>query len=200
MVVTLFLDTQNNTVRSESISMENTCLPSGCPVVACTPRFLHLRDHDAYLNTPMCVYFERKGAESKYVTTSHLTALLCLWYGEIEYSQLGFHPHEIGSHSLRSGGAMTLHQAYQSDSTIKIIDRWRSNAFLIYLQGQVATFTKGVSVAMRQVMWFTSTSWGEKGTDRISLLGIEASGEVVHTHSLLCVSAGDYAKPDLWGC
>ena len=42
-------------------------------------------------------------------------------------------------------------------------------------------------------------SWGEKGTESISLLGIKESGEVVHTHSLFYVSAGDYAKPDLWG-
>ena len=43
---------------------------------------------------------------------------------------------------------MTLHQAHIPDSTIKIIGQWRSDAFLIYLQGQVATFTKGVSKAM----------------------------------------------------
>ena len=57
LVVTLFLDTQKNSVCDESISMENTRLPSGCPVVACARHFLHLRDHDADLNTPMCVYF-----------------------------------------------------------------------------------------------------------------------------------------------
>ena len=52
---------------------------------------------------------------------------------------------------------MTIHQAGQSDSTINIIGQWRSDAFLIYLQGQVATFTKGVSVAMKQVVRFTNT-------------------------------------------
>ena len=56
LVVTLFLDTQKNSVRGESISMENTCLPLGYPVMACARRFLHLRGHDAYSNTPMCVY------------------------------------------------------------------------------------------------------------------------------------------------
>ena len=109
LVVTLFLDTQKNSVRGKSISMENTCLPSGCPVMAWARRFLHLRGHDADLNTPMCVYFERKGAEGKYVTTSHFVALLRFWTSNIGYARLGFHPHKIGSHSLRSGGAMTLH-------------------------------------------------------------------------------------------
>ena len=49
---------------------------------------------------------------------------------------------------------MTLHQAHIPNSTIKIIGRRRSDAFLIYLQGQVDTFTKGVSKAMEVVPWF----------------------------------------------
>ena len=89
--------------------------------MACARRFLHLRGHDADLNMPMCVYFERKGAEGESVTTSHLVALLRLWNSKIGYARLGFHHHEIGSHSLCSGVAMTLHQEGQSDSTIKII-------------------------------------------------------------------------------
>ena len=44
LVVTFFLDTQKNSVRGESISIENTYLPLGCPVMACARRFLHLRD------------------------------------------------------------------------------------------------------------------------------------------------------------
>ena len=73
---------------------------------------------------------------------------------KIGFQRLGFHAHEIGSHSLRLGGAMNLHQSHVPSSTIKIIGRWRSDAFLIYLQGQVATFTKGVSKAMAVVPWF----------------------------------------------
>ena len=49
---------------------------------------------------------------------------------------------------------MTLNQAHVPDSTIKIMGRWRSDAFLIYLLGKVATFTKGVSKAMAVVPWF----------------------------------------------
>ena len=42
-------------------------------------------------------------------------------------------------------------------------------------------------------------SQGEKGTDGISLLGIEEYGRVAHAHSMFCDSAGDYSEPDLWG-
>ena len=50
---------------------------------------------------------------------------------------------------------MNLHQAYISDITIKIIGRWGLDAFLIYLQGQVARFTRVVSKVMATVPWFT---------------------------------------------
>ena len=53
---------------------------------------------------------------------------------------------------------MTLHLAGVSEHTIKIIGRWRSDAFLIYLQGQIASFTKGVAAAMAKVQWFKHTT------------------------------------------
>ena len=53
---------------------------------------------------------------------------------------------------------MTLHLAGIPDSTIKIVGRWRSDAFLIYLQGQIATFTRGVAAAMAKVQWFRHTN------------------------------------------
>ena len=53
---------------------------------------------------------------------------------------------------------MTLHQAGVKDSTIKVIGRWKSDAFLIYLQGQVISFTKGVAFAMKEVMWLQSSA------------------------------------------
>ena len=40
-------------------------------------------------------------------------------------------------------------------------------------------------------------SQGVNCTEGISLLGIEESGRVAHAHSLFCVSAGNYAEPDL---
>ena len=94
----------------------------------------------------------------KSITITHLVALLRIWAGKIGFSRLGFHPHEIGFHSLRLGVAMTLHQAGQYDITIKVIGRWRLDSFLIYLQGQISNFAKGVSVAMKQAVWFTSTA------------------------------------------
>ena len=129
-------------------------MPQGDPVTAVACHYLHLRLHDALPKTPTCVYYVALGTAQKLVTGSNIVFHLCATARKIEFQRLGFHAHEIGSHSLRLGGAMTLHQAHVSDSTIKIIGRWRSDEFLIYLQGHVATFTKGVSKAMEAVPWF----------------------------------------------
>ena len=156
--VTLFLDTQKNSVRGESTTMERTGIPFGDPVVAAGHRFLHLRQHGASPDTPICSYFTPSNSTPSSITGRDITSSLRQCAAKIGYLKLGAHPHEIGSHSLRSGGAMTLHLAGESDSTIKIIGRWRTDAFLTYLQGQVATFTKGVASAMSRVLWFHHTS------------------------------------------
>ena len=156
--VTLFLDTQKNCVRGESTSMEATGLKHGDSVKAAARRFLHLRTNNADPATPICCYFHDASGIPASINSQHITATLRLEASKIGFQKLGFYPHEIGSHSLRSGGAMTLHLAGISEHTIKIIGRWRSDAFLIYLQGQIASFTKGVAAAMAKVQWFKHTA------------------------------------------
>ena len=86
LVVTLSLDTQKHYFRGNSISMKNTRLLLGCPVVACARRFLHLCDNDDDLEIPKCVYFEHKGAVGKSVTGTHLVDILWLWSGKIGFA------------------------------------------------------------------------------------------------------------------
>ena len=153
--ITMLLDNQNNCVHGESSTMEATGLLHGDPVPACDRRYLHIRNNNApHRHSNLCLLcFGRRrpkicdgvkycGAPVGHIKTDWLPAARIF-------------PHEIGSHYLRSGGATTLHQAHISDSTIKIIWRWKSDTFLIYLQGQVDKFTKIVSKAMAAVPWFT---------------------------------------------
>ena len=88
------------------------------------------------------------------MTSTNIVSLRCLHAANFGFRRLGFYPHEIGSHLLRSGGSVTLRQAHIPDSTIKIIGRWRSAAFIVYLQGQVATLVKGVATDMEKNVWF----------------------------------------------
>ena len=88
------------------------------------------------------------------MTSTNIVSLLGLHAANLDFQCLEFYPHNIGSHSLRSGGAMTLQQAHIPGSTIKIIGKWCSYDFLIYLQGQVTIFTKGVATTMAKTAWF----------------------------------------------
>ena len=92
--------------------------------------------------TPVCTYFPSSGSLGRSVTSQDILSVLCIWTASIGFLSLGFHPQNIGPHLLHSGGPMTLHQDSISDNTIKAIGWWRSESFLIYLQGQFLSFSK----------------------------------------------------------
>ena len=101
------------------------------------------------------------------LSSRHITDTLCVANKKLGFQKLGLHSHEIGSYSLwsrqqqwrrRRGVAMILHITGVPEHTIKITGRWRSDAFLIYLQGQITTFTQGVAAAMAKVQWFKHTT------------------------------------------
>jgi hypothetical protein len=61
---------------------------------------------------------------------------------------LGFEPHEIGTHSLRSGAAMEMYLGEIPVYTIMLIGRWSSDAFLRYIHKQVEQFLRNVAKRM----------------------------------------------------
>ena len=138
--------------------MEATRLANGFPVTSAVRRFIHLRSNDADPDAPRCTFFDTPRAAPSSISSRHITATLRLEANKIGFQKLGFYSHEIGSHSLRSGGAMTFHLAGIKEHTIKIIGRWRSYAFLIYLQCQISSFTTCVASAMSLVPWFRHTN------------------------------------------
>ena len=61
---------------------------------------------------------------------------------------LGFSGAEVGTHSIRSSLAMALYLAKRPISTIMLLGRWSSDAFLLYIRRQVQEFSAGVSADM----------------------------------------------------
>ena len=61
---------------------------------------------------------------------------------------LGFSGKDVGTHSIRSSLAMTLYLAKRPVSTIMLLGRWSSDAFLLYIRRQVQEFSSGVSTDM----------------------------------------------------
>jgi hypothetical protein len=70
----------------------------------------------------------------------------CTLYGG--FSSFGFHPHEIGNRSIRSGAAMALFLMDHSPAKIMILGRWSSDAFLVYIRPQVLEWTHNMSCDM----------------------------------------------------
>ena len=148
---------QKNGVHRESTSMEATGLQHGDAIRASACRFIHLHSNGTAPDTPIYTYYPSHDSIPSSISSRHITTTLRITTQKLGFQKLGFFPHKIGYHSLRSGGAMTLHLAGVLEHTIKIIGRWQSDAFLIYLQGQITTFTQGVAAAMAKVRWFKHT-------------------------------------------
>ena len=63
-------------------------------------------------------------------------------------SGLGFTGKDVGTHSIRSSLAMALYLKKCMISTIMLIGRWSSDAFLLYIRRQVQEFSAGLSADM----------------------------------------------------
>lgn len=62
--------------------------------------------------------------------------------------RLGLKANQVGTHSLRSSCAMLLYLTNVRTSTIMLLGRWKSDAFLLYLRRQVKEFTQQVTHQM----------------------------------------------------
>ena len=79
---------------------------------------------------------------------------------------LGFTGKDVGNHSIRSSLAMALYLAKRPISTIMLLGRWCSDAFLLYIRRQVQEFSSGVSTDMvSQQSFFTIPDLEEHDLD-----------------------------------
>jgi len=80
-------------------------------------------------------------------------------------SGLGFTGDDVGNHSIRSALAMALYLSKRAISTIMLLGRWSSDAFLLYIRRQVQEFSAGVSADMvSQESFFTIPDLDEHDT------------------------------------
>ena len=70
----------------------------------------------------------------------------------------GFDAVDIGTKSIRSGAAMALFLMNVSVQKIKMMGRWSSEAFLVYIRPQVLEWTNGLSQTMIHINSFTDAN------------------------------------------
>ena len=70
-------------------------------------------------------------------------------------ARLGFDETRVGTHSIRTSFAMMLYLQHIHPSTIMLMGRWSSDAFLLYIRPQVQQFSSGLSAKMVENDFFT---------------------------------------------
>jgi hypothetical protein len=147
--VTVTFATQKNGIKQDSRTQERTNDPVMCPVVrlASLIRRIQRTVPTMTLTTPINTIGSPSGP--RYITAALLRKTLrsvcTLGGGEPTY---GFHACDIGTRSIRSGAAMGLFLAGISVDKIKMLGRWSSDAFLVYIRPQVLEWTNNMSSEM----------------------------------------------------
>jgi hypothetical protein len=70
----------------------------------------------------------------------------------------GYDGNDIGTKTIRSGAAMGLFLANHSTERIRLMGRWLSQAFLVYIRPQVIEWTNNMSSDMIRHDSFTDAS------------------------------------------
>ena len=149
-----FID-QKNGDKMDARSQRRTDHPVLCPARrwASAIRRLVTTLPDYSGDTPLCAI--HTNGSTKLINNTFIKTLLrdtCRLYGGKPV--FGFHPHEIGNKSIRSGAAMALSLQNHATYRIQILGRWRSNSFLDYIRPQVLEWTSNMSRDMIQVTDF----------------------------------------------
>ena len=102
------------------------------------------------IDSPVNTFFNPSTKRIEYITSDQILKSLRWAAGELGFDRLGYHPEDIGCHSIRSGAAMAMYLSPKRVPTYTIMlqGRWCSDAFLRYIRKQVAEFSIGVSEAM----------------------------------------------------
>ena len=149
--VSITLDNQKNGMRNVTLSHETSHDPALDPVRAAAHLLHAIQNRPNY--TPVGTFETARGRTSK-VSAKNVIDHLRLGAGLAGLQQSGYDLSLVGTHSLRASGAVHLHAQGFDDVTIMKLGRWSSNTYLIYIQTQLSTFTRGISQAMASTLKF----------------------------------------------
>jgi hypothetical protein len=146
--VTVTWRNQKNGKRLDSRTQRRTLDPLLCPTLRlgrAVQRVLHnVPEPTTY--TLLCALYNKTTKQTTHLQdefTLNLLRSTCAMFGG--QTTFGFHPHEIGNRSIRSGAAMALFLKDHSTAKIMILGRWSSDAFLAYIRPQVLEWTNNMS-------------------------------------------------------
>ncbi len=144
-VMKIIFESQKTEKKNQSVFHHCTNHPILCPIkiwASIIQRILKIPGSSP--NTTINTILLANGSK-QYLSNNFLINKLRLAVRMIGQDELGFTPAEIGLHSLCSGAAMAMFLAGIPTSTIKLMGRWASEAFMDYIRPQVEKFSSLIS-------------------------------------------------------
>ena len=142
--VSITFEDQKNGNKMETISLHETGDKLICPVKFWSLTILRIRSYNNVNDdTPVSVF--QVNGQLKHITNTHIIDMLRSTADKMGKDKLGFKSLDIGTHSIRSGGAMTYQLSGDSPHWIMLKGRWRSLSFMKYIRTQIREFSKGMT-------------------------------------------------------
>jgi hypothetical protein len=140
-------DEKSNTVHHKATDNANMC-----PVCAAAAIVRRIRNYkDINDDTPISTVYLRSRRSD--VTSKQMTSALQDAIKVIGEDVLNIKTSDVGTHSIRSGGAMAMFIGGCPVFMIMLIGRWSSDAFMKYIRKQIEEFSHNVSQKMIQTMF-----------------------------------------------
>ena len=161
--VTICFVDQKNGKKREKRTQGRSGKSRFCPVLAWIRVVTRLLRHfpDANQDITVCSLKDHTSGERVQIASERVAQLLkttCRITGGLK--KYGFGPEHLGTRSIRSGAAMALFIMDHSVEKIKILGRWSSDAFLVYIRPQVLEWTSIMASDMAQIKGFLDLSYG----------------------------------------
>ena len=152
--ISITFELQKNNEKNDTVTQEKNKDNILCPVKAWAKVIHRIRKHcKASNSTPInAIWLDNKFYK---ISAKDNIDFLRKTVLHMKDRNLGFQASEIGTHSIRSGGAMTLKLLKEEDSTIMLIGRWKSIAFMKYIRKQIQEFSTNLSSRMLEFEHFT---------------------------------------------
>lgn len=163
--VTICFANQKNGNKMERRTQGKTGHDTFCPVRSWARAFQRVLRHfpKAGNNNTICSLRDHHSGKRVEISSTGVAELLrktCRLHGA--KNRFGFKPEDLGSRSIRSGAAMSLFMMNHSTERIKILGRWSSDAFLVYIRPQVLEWTNTMAKDMTQVKNFLDLNFHDK--------------------------------------
>ena len=146
--ITITFEYQKRDLRNDTVTQSRSGKPLICPVRAAAAVIQRLLKMGGKPNTHLYQYADAKG-KWKHLTSDKAVKHLRNYIATVDESW-GLPKKSVGTHSLRSSGAMAMYLNGIPVYTIMLLGRWSSDAFLRYIRRSATEFSNNVARKMTQ--------------------------------------------------